>query len=973
VRGNLNLTKLPAILRAFFAERKSGILHFSCRPSPRRVFFQKGRIVRVESDAESDRFGEELVESGRVQRAELNLALQLATREGTSVGAALVKMNRLTTEELKEGEVRRMSEIVHSLIALTAGEFRFEEAENPVTEEDAFEISAGQVILDGVRRITDADLLRTLVGDLRATLRTTPSSALPLFQIKMTPGERSLLQATGVRQTFSTEQLLSGSRLSEIETLRAVYALISIGLLEVDGTTQAPGLDRIEGSELAADVASEPAAKAEARVGAAPQVESIRERLGRFEIQRLLERSSTGEVFRGRDPDIDRIVAIKVLASTGAPTPAVLEKYLESFHQELDRARQLHHPGIVAILEKGLTEDGRPFLVTEYVKGTTLRDLLPSGPLAMKHALELAAQILDALAYAHSRGIVHRRVKPSNVLVTADGRVKVKDFGLPRLPDADVSGSLPYFSPEQIASGRIDARSDVFSFGVVFYRMLTGALPFPEDSFTTVVRALRPLDPPAPLERYGSEFPSRLGKIVLRCLAGDPRERFADAGELKQAMSCLEEPTSAAEKAVPAPGPAPSVPAIAPSLPPAHATTRPSVPPPAAAEPRTPPKPASPPPKTRTPRPSETPIVVPVVEAAPRVEPEAVSANAEQVASDGAAEAPSAPASVAAKGAPALRARRTESRRRSPEPAEPAPRGRTGRWIWAVPAVACSVAAVGAGAVWILVAREEPPWKELPSAPAGDVSVTPIPLSPPSEAELAALLAGPSDEALFADASSALKRGDLRESRSILMELLERDPEFPGARALLERVEAERRKAADRRRPAVEVQPEPPSVAATDPSDAELFAEAENALARGELAVSKTKLDALLKINPGFSGAAELMERIEHRIWTTTLPRSFAARHNHRIGGCDGVLSLTYTGLSFRSNDHEWAWAYDKLIGLDRPDAVNFYVVTSDRDLLGILSNKRFTFRLEEVFSDDDWRFFRKTVLDRDLTPGPRN
>ena len=970
MRGNLNLTKLPAILRAFFADRKSGILHFSCRPSPRRIFFQKGRIVRVESDAESDRFGEELVESGRVQRAELNLALQLATREGTSVGGALVKMNRLTTEELKEAEVRRMSEIVHSLMALTAGEFRFEEAENPVTEEDAFEISAGQMILDGVRRITDTALLRTLIGDLRATLRTTPSSALPLFQIKMTPGERSLLQATGVRQTFSAEQLLSGSRLSEIDTLRALYALISIGLLEVDGTPQAPGLDSIDDSELSAEAASVPATKAEPRVAAAPQAESVPQRLGRFEIQRLLERSSTGEVFRGRDPDIDRIVAIKVLVSTDTLAPAALEKYRESFHKELERARQLHHPGIVAILEKGLTENGRPFLVMEYVKGTTLRDLLPSGPLAMKHALELAAQILDALAYAHSRGIVHRRVKPSNVLVTADGRVKVKGFGLPRLPDADVSAGLPYLSPEQIASGRIDARSDVFSFGVVFYRMLTGALPFPEDSFTTVVRALRPLDPPVPLERYGSEFPPRLGKVVLRCLAGDPRERFADAGELKQAMSFLEEPTSAAEKAVPAPGPAPS-------LAPARATTRPGVSPPAAADPGTPPKAASPPPKTRAPRPSETPIVVPVVEASPRVEPEAVSANAEQVALDGAAEAPSAAASVAARGAPALRAQRTESRGRSPEPAEKAraaaPRRGTRRWIWAVLAAGSFVAVVGVGAAWISVAREEPPWKELPSAPAADVSVTPIPLSPPSEAELAALLAGPTDEALFADASSALKRGDLRESRSLLLQLLERVPEFPGARALLERVEAERRKAADMRRPAVEVKPEPPPVAQTDPSDAELFAEAENALARGELAVSKTKLDALLKINPGFSGAAELMERLEHRIWTTTLPRSFAARHNHRIGGCDGVLSLTYTGLSFRSNDHEWAWAYDKLIGLDRPDAVNFYVVTSDRDLLGILSNKRFTFRLEEVFSDDDWRFFRKTVLDRDPAPAPRN
>jgi hypothetical protein len=115
------------------------------------------------------------------------------------------------------------------------------------------------------------------------------------------------------------------------------------------------------------------------------------------------------------------------------------------------------------------------------------------------------------------------------------------------------------------------------------------------------------------------------------------------------------------------------------------------------------------------------------------------------------------------------------------------------------------------------------------------------------------------------------------------------------------------------------------------------------------------------------------MERLEHRIWTMTLPRSFAARHNHRLGSCEGMLSVTFTGLSFRSKDHEWSWAYGDLVSLDRPDAVNFYIVTTDRDLMGILSNKRFTFRLEEIFSDDDWRFFQKNVLDKNAAPASRN
>ncbi len=478
MRGNLNQTPLPGIIREFYAERKTGALHFADHPSSRRIFFREGRIVRVESDAESDRFGEMLVESGTVQRVELDAAREIAAREGTSVGGALVKMERLTTDGLKEAEVRRMSGIVHSLIARTAGEFRFEEAQNPAADAETFEISAEQVILDGVRRIEDTALLRTLVGDSRATLRTAPSSALPLFRIKMTPGERSLLEATRARQSFSAGQLLTGSRLSEVDTLRALYALISIGILEVEQTPQAPPTDNLEKSEPGAAAASEPPPKAEARARPAVPAESTPRRLGRFELQRLLEESSTAEVFRGRDPEIDRIVAIKVLRLT----PAARDTYLESFQPAVERARQLYHPGIAAVLESGLTEDGRPYLVTEFVQGTTLRDLLPPVPLAMKHALELAAQVLDALAYAHSFGIVHQRVEPGNVLVAKDGRVKVKDFGIPLLPDADVSASLPYLSPEQIAKGKIDARADVFSFGVLCYRMLTGVLPFPEES-----------------------------------------------------------------------------------------------------------------------------------------------------------------------------------------------------------------------------------------------------------------------------------------------------------------------------------------------------------------------------------------------------------------------------------------------------------------------------------------------------------
>ncbi len=812
-------------------------------------------------------------------------------------------------------------------------------------EDAAFDIPAAQAILDSVRRIADVAVLRIFVGSLRATLRLTEDSALPLSRIEMTPAERGLLEAARVRPAFNTEQLLAGSPLSELETLRAVCALISVGLLEAEGTSSAPALDTLEQSEATA----EPPPKPETRVAAARAGESIPRRLGRFEIHRLLGRGSMGEVFRGLDPDSDRIVAIKLLHAAAALAPDALEKYLERFHQRVQMARQLYHPSIATVWETGLTEEQCPFLVSEYVQGTSLRDLLPAGPLAVKHAMELATQILDALAYAHSRGIVHGHVKPSNVLVTP-GRAKIKDFGLPGLGGPELSASLPYLSPEEFAKGAIDARTDVFSLGVVCYRMLTGAFPFPEGSFTTVMGASRPVEQPAPLERFSPEFPPLLGKTVLRCLAIDPQERFANAVELQEAFSSLA-------------APAPAVAQVA-EIPVVEATlgVEPSGLPP-------PPEAPTPSPVAPTRQVASAPATNPLsargfeLEGSFRLLEQGRGRGAPAPVADeepGEAESPSKPA-------PRLESS-GDSGESGSEKAQPAaPPRRTRRWSWVVAAVA------GVGAALILFAREEPPWLELPSPPASDVSVTPVPSSAPSEAVLAALLAGPSDEALFAEASSALERGYLRASRSVLMQLLERDPNFPEAQALLarlERVEAERRKAAERRRRAAEKKPEP---LPTQPSEAELFSEAESALTRGELAVSKSNLEALLEINPFFSGASELMDIVEHRIWTTTLPKLFSARHNHRVGSCQGNLLLTPTGLSFRSDDHEWAWVYDELISMDRPDAINFNIVTGDRDLLGILAKKRFKFQLRETFSEEDWRFFRETVQGRDPTPAPQN
>jgi Tol biopolymer transport system component/tRNA A-37 threonylcarbamoyl transferase component Bud32 len=296
--------------------------------------------------------------------------------------------------------------------------------------------------------------------------------------------------------------------------------------------------------------------------------------LGPYQVLGVLGAGGMGEVYRARDTRLGREVAIKVLPADHLKDGVRRRRLV----QEARSASALNHPHIVTIHEIE-SSDGVDFIVMEYVPGQTLDTLIPKGGMPVREVLRLAIPIADALTAAHARRIVHRDVKPTNVIVSDQGVVKVLDFGLARLvaDDSDepgetlatltspeplthsgaMAGTAAYMSPEQATGGKVDARSDIFGFGVVLYEMLTGRRPFLGTSVSEVRTAVVRDEPMAPRELV-SAVPEALERIVLRCLRKDPQRRFQHMGDVKlELMELAEEADSRSSMPAAAPAPAP--------------------------------------------------------------------------------------------------------------------------------------------------------------------------------------------------------------------------------------------------------------------------------------------------------------------------------------------------------------------------------------------------------------------------------
>jgi eukaryotic-like serine/threonine-protein kinase len=270
---------------------------------------------------------------------------------------------------------------------------------------------------------------------------------------------------------------------------------------------------------------------------------------GRYELVELVGRGGMSSVWKAEDRLLDRTVAIKVLHEQFTTD----EEYVERFRREARSVAQLSHSNIVTVIDRG-ESDGRQYIVFEYVEGENLKQLLErSGPLPVRDALLLALQMARALGFAHQRGLIHRDVKPQNVLLDDDGQAKMTDFGIARSVDVEgvtitgtVLGTSEYIAPEQARGQQVDALTDVYSLGVVLYELLTGRVPFQGENFVAV--ALRHVNEPAPsvLERR-PDCPARIGLAIERAMAKRPEDRFESMDELVQELeACLAEldPTS---------------------------------------------------------------------------------------------------------------------------------------------------------------------------------------------------------------------------------------------------------------------------------------------------------------------------------------------------------------------------------------------------------------------------------------------
>jgi hypothetical protein len=275
-------------------------------------------------------------------------------------------------------------------------------------------------------------------------------------------------------------------------------------------------------------------------------------RIGRYEVLQELGHGAMGVVYKANDPKIGRVVAIKTLSAAGQG--AELEQYRARFLVEAKSAGRLNHPNIVAVHDVTDDEYGRPCLVLEFVEGTTLDRLVLEEQMGLPRLLELIAQIARALAYAHAHGIIHRDVKPANIMVTRAGQAKLSDFGIAKLEGTSmtiagqVMGTPAFMSPQQCTGSGIDHRSDIFSLGAVLYTLAAGEKPFPGDTFTTVAYKVVHTNP-VPVREFNPALPEQLDAILTRCLAKEPDERYASADLLAADLESLRATLSGAADA----------------------------------------------------------------------------------------------------------------------------------------------------------------------------------------------------------------------------------------------------------------------------------------------------------------------------------------------------------------------------------------------------------------------------------------
>lgn len=261
---------------------------------------------------------------------------------------------------------------------------------------------------------------------------------------------------------------------------------------------------------------------------------------GRYHVVRELGRGAMGVVYLAEDASLQRQVAIKTLL---LPEEEGERKHLEArFLQEAKAAGSLNHPGIVTIHDLGREGDWL-YIAMELLEGAELRDRMAQGALPLHEAVDIAAQVAAALGAAHARGVVHRDVKPGNIMLLADGHAKIMDFGIARMQKSDVRtdsgtmmGSPKYMAPEQVAGHAVDRRTDIFSLGSMLYEMITGTPAFAGNTLGDLLKAILHGTPPPP-SQFRAGVPASLDAVIARAMQKNPSERYQDAGEMARDLA----------------------------------------------------------------------------------------------------------------------------------------------------------------------------------------------------------------------------------------------------------------------------------------------------------------------------------------------------------------------------------------------------------------------------------------------------
>jgi serine/threonine-protein kinase len=265
-------------------------------------------------------------------------------------------------------------------------------------------------------------------------------------------------------------------------------------------------------------------------------------KFGRYEILEGIGKGSMGVVYRARDPQIDRIIALKVLRHDRV----ISEDFVQRFLREAKAIGRLSHPAIVTVYDVG-EDKGTVYLAMEFLEGTSLDRIIDGKKLSLEEIVNMGIQVAEALNYAHDQGVVHRDIKPANIILTPAGRIKITDFGLARIDDplatrqtqaGEILGTPSYMAPEQVMSQPVDGRSDLYSFGVILYELTTGIRPFKDESLAGTFRAITQDTPTEPPKVDPTVSPA-LSALVMKSLNKLPDKRFQTGKEMAEALRGL--------------------------------------------------------------------------------------------------------------------------------------------------------------------------------------------------------------------------------------------------------------------------------------------------------------------------------------------------------------------------------------------------------------------------------------------------